>query len=106
MLAVVPVSVFAAASSWSPVTAPTSVFGLACPPSQPPPMPDVSEDMPLQPVSIPPNTTTAAYRHRRAIVLPSDCVTTPLSEPLPGLSRTGIPYSLVPSGHRPTNQSL
>ena len=92
------------------MTDPTSVLVLLWPPNQPPPIPDVSEDMLLQPQSAPTSAATTTHRSRRAMVLRPDCVTSPLSEPLPGLSRTGIPYadraSSVPSGDRPANRSL
>jgi hypothetical protein len=63
-------------------------------PNQPPPMPDVRDDIPhaLSAVS---STANAAGLASEAAALKADCVTTPLSEHLPGLLRTGIPY---PSG--------
>src|SRR6187200_1030372 len=111
MLPVVPPSFLAAARSWSSVTVLTSAaLGLLCPPNQPPPIPEVSDDMLLQPPSTPSSAATMAHRSRQTMVLRANCVTTPLSEHLPGLSRTGIPYpvepTLTPSGYCPANQSL
>jgi hypothetical protein len=59
-------------------------------PNQPPPMPEVRDDMPQPPVT-PSTTVTAASRVSEADALHTNCVTKPLSEHLPGLVRTGIP---------------
>jgi 4-hydroxy-3-methylbut-2-en-1-yl diphosphate reductase len=55
-------------------------------------MPDVSEEDMLQPPSAHVSAANTAHRLIPVMVLRSDCVTTPLSEHLPGLLRTGIPY--------------
>src|SRR5436853_3812138 len=95
MLPVVTASVLAAARSWSSLTLATSVFAFSPPPNQPPPMPDVSDDM-LHPAS----AASKAHPVMQTVVLRPDCVTTPLSEHLPGLLQTVIPYAIEPCRRR------
>src|SRR5262245_42551365 len=92
MLDVAPVSVLAAASSWSSLTPPTlSVLALLSPPNHPPPIPEVRDDM-LHPPASPMRPAATVHRTTPAIVLRPGCVTTPLPEHLPSLLWTGIPY--------------
>jgi hypothetical protein len=60
-------------------------------PNQPPPMPEVRDDIPhaLSPLR---TAAKAVHLASEANALQADCVTAPLSEHLPGLLRTGIPY--------------
>src|SRR4029079_10577585 len=95
MLPVVTASLLAAANSPSSLTVPTSVLAFSPPPNQPPPMPDVSDDM-LHPAS----PTTSAHQAKPTMVLHADCVTTPLSEHLPGHLRTVIPFAIEPCRRR------
>jgi hypothetical protein len=48
----------------------------------------------LQPASALTSAAALAHRTMQVVVLRPGCVTTPLSEHLPGLLRTGIPYSV------------
>src|SRR5262245_22214417 len=56
-------------------------------------MPDVREDMPQAPSALS-NRAKAESFASEANALPTDCVTGPLSEHLPGFLRTGIPYPI------------
>jgi hypothetical protein len=54
-------------------------------------MPDVIEDMPQAPSPLS-RMAKASGLASETNALHTDCVTAPLSEHLPGLLRTGIPY--------------
>ena len=58
-------------------------------------MPVVSDDM-LHPASAPASATTTVHPAMQTVILGLACVTTPLSEHLPGLSWTVIPYAIEP----------
>ena len=107
-----PVSVLAAASSWSSLTrGDLGSWSCSWPPNQPPPMPGRERRHAAAAERAHAARPRRRTRHERSLsILRPDCVTTPLSEHLPGLLRTGIPYAIeplsTPSGHCPAIRSL